>query len=86
MAKKRRKIDKIRAQQRLAKAVKKTPVKKENFSRAVTKKTVTTKDMSIKIANLFIYDPALINQDLKKTLLLSLVVLVVLALIALRYT
>jgi hypothetical protein len=39
-----------------------------------------------KTANLFNYDPQLISQDLKKTLLISLVILVVLALITLRYT
>lgn len=86
MAKKRRKIDKIRAQKRLAQAVKKTAIKKENSLKTATKEATRTEVVQNQIANLFNYDPQLINQDLKKTLLVSLVILVVLALITLRYT
>lgn len=86
MAKKRRKIDKIRAQKRLAKAVKKTAIKKENSLKTATKEATRTEVVQNQIANLFNYNPQLINQDLKKTLLVSLVILVVLALITLRYT
>lgn len=86
MAKKRRKIDKIRAQKRLAQAVKKTAIKKENSLKTATKEATRTEVVQNQIANLFNYDPQLIIQDLKKTLLVSLVILVVLALITLRYT
>jgi hypothetical protein len=86
MAKKRRKIDKIRAKKKLAKAVNKTRTKKSNSLKTATKEVEKFEFDQDKIANLFSYNPQLINQDLKKTLLVSLVVLVVLALITLSYT
>lgn len=96
MAKKRRKIDKIRAQKRLAEAAKNATAKNatakntaaqdRNSLKTAASPTIKPIDGLNKIANLFNYDPQLISQDLKKTLLISLVILVVLALITLRYT
>ncbi|MFA6814053.1 MAG: hypothetical protein GX943_00770 [Candidatus Pacebacteria bacterium] len=82
MAKKRRKIDKIRAKKRLIKTAKK-PLASEKTHQKLEKKEIIKTEQ---ITSLFNYDPKLINQDLKKTLLVTLVVLVVLALIVLRYT
>jgi hypothetical protein len=82
MSKKRRKIDKIRAQRHFKKklSVKKvSPILKSK----IEKKEFVVKE---KTSSLFNYDPRLIAQDLKKTLLITLVVLLVLALISLRYT
>lgn len=91
MAKKRRKIDKIRAQKRLTEAAKNTAAKNtaaqdRNSLKTAASPAVKPIDGLNKTANLFNYDPQLISQDLKKTLLISLVILVVLALITLRYT
>ncbi|HOC07385.1 MAG TPA: hypothetical protein PKL32_00815 [Candidatus Woesebacteria bacterium] len=96
MAKKRRKIDKIRAQKRLAEAAKNATAKNatakntaaqdRNSLKTAASPAVKPIDGLNKTANLFNYDPQLISQDLKKTLLISLVILVVLALITLRYT
>jgi hypothetical protein len=82
MAKKRRKADKIHAQKLLKKKVVKQKVSKK-FTGKVKEELKIEKE---KIATLFNYDPRLIATDLKKTLLITLVVLLVLALIALRYT
>lgn len=82
MAKKRRKVDKIRARERLAKNIQKRPIKEK--SQLLIKPT--EKMTEDRLINLFNYDPKFIKQDLKKTILVTLVVLVVLALIALRYT
>ena len=82
MAKKRRKSDKIRAKDRLVATTENKETAANSFK--IIKKEVDTNEE--KIIALFNYDPKLINQDLKKTLLLTLVVLVVLAFITLRYT
>lgn len=82
MAKKRRKADKIHAQKLLKKKVVKQKVSKK-FTAKVKEELKTEKET---IRSLFSYDPRLIAKDLKKTLLITLVVLLVLALIALRYT
>jgi len=82
MAKKRRKIDKIRAKERLT-----TKVEKKSSKISVEKHLKKENDVAQdRVVNLFNYDPRLIGDDLKKTLLITLVVLVVLALITLRYT
>ncbi len=86
MAKKRRKIDKIRAQNRLARTIKNTTAKNGNSLNPVSGQVEKKEEEQCKLATLFNYDPQLINQDLKKTLLVTLVILVVLALITLRYT
>ncbi len=82
MAKKRRKIDKVRAQKHLKKRVIRQKVSPKIEAKAEKQVTVEKE----KIASLFNYDPRLIAKDLKKTLLITLVVLLVLALISLRYT
>jgi len=82
MAKKRRKIDKIRAKKNLVKTKNKSVKDQKLLLKTEKKKKI----FSEQLAGLFNYDPKLINQDLKKTLVISLVVLVVLALITLRYT
>jgi hypothetical protein len=82
MAKKRRKTDKIRAQKQL----KKRAVTQKLSTKLTNKVNVESKIEKEKIENLFNYDPGLIGKDLKKTLLITLVVLLVLALVSLRYT
>ena len=82
MAKKRRKADKIHDQKLLKKKVVRQKVSRK-FTGEVKEELKVEKE---KIATLFNYDPHLIATDLKKTLLITLVVLLVLALIALRYT
>jgi hypothetical protein len=82
MAKKRRKIDKVRAQKHLKKRV----FKQEPASKTQTDFKKQPLIEKKRIEGLFKYDPLLIAKDLKKTLLITLVVLLVLALISLRYT
>jgi hypothetical protein len=82
MAKKRLKSDKIRVRKKLLQTTQKSANNKDFLVKSLKKGKIEDQQMS----NLFNYDPKLINQDLKKTLLVTLVVLVVLALITLRYT
>jgi len=80
MAKKRSKKDKIRAQSR-------HKLKQKNTAKADSARTARNKSAGSKGKPIiFNYDPKLIWQDLAKTLLVTLIVLVVLALLALRYT
>ena len=84
MAKKRSKSDKIKARARL----KAKPVVKQSKTVAVAKKVVHSVSATTESYNkkLFAYDPKFIWQDLTKTLIVTIIVLVVLALLALRYT
>jgi len=82
MAKKRRKADKIRARERLKNAVK--PETKQETLLSSTQ--APEKSISSQEHNLFHSELKYIKQDLRKTGLVTLVVLVVLALITLRYT
>lgn len=82
MAKKRRKADKIRARERLLNVVQ--PAAKQE--KLLLNKQVQENLINDKGYNLFNSEFKYIKQDLKKTGLVTLVVLVVLALITLRYT
>jgi plastocyanin domain-containing protein len=85
MAKKRRKIDKIRAKNRLISAKKNKTDKKgvaDGKNKVVNQKNSNQKSSKNSLAD----DSQFIVQDLKKTLIITLFVLVVLAFIALRYT
>ena len=81
MAKKRSKSDKIKAKARL----KAKPVVNKKNATVSIEKTVK-KETEGYNKKLFSYDPKFIWQDLTKTLIVTIVVLVVLALLALRYT
>jgi len=81
MAKKRSKSDKIRAKARLL--VKKQVKQKQSL---IPIKKSTEKQTVNYDQQLFAYDPRLILQDLGKTLIVTLIILVVLGLIILRYT
>lgn len=82
MAKKRRKADKIRARERLLNVVQ--PAAKQE--KLLLNKQAQENLINDKGYNLFNSEFKYIKQDLKKTGLVTLVVLVVLALITLRYT
>lgn len=82
MAKKRSKADKIRARARLLNTVEQGTKQKTLLSG----KQAPEKSTNNKAHNLFHSELKYIKQDLKKTGLVTLVVLVVLALITLRYT
>ncbi|NLG06418.1 MAG: hypothetical protein GX559_01825 [Candidatus Pacebacteria bacterium] len=82
MAKKRSKADKIRARERLKNAVK--PETKQE--KLLSSTQAPEKSINSKASDLFHAELKYIKQDLRKTGLVTLVVLVVLALITLRYT
>ena len=82
MAKKRRKADKIRARERLLNVVQ--PAAKQE--KLLLNKQAQENLINDKGYNLFNSEFKYIKQDLRKTGLVTLVVLVVLALITLRYT
>lgn len=86
MAKKRRKIDKIRAKERLLKNLQQASLTRDALLTPDNQEKKEDQLLENKIVHLFNYEPKFIKKDLRKTALVTLVVLVVLALITLRYT
>ena len=86
MAKKRRKIDKIRAKERLIRNLQQAPLPKVSIKTLDNQEKNGDQLLENKIVHLFNYEPKFIKNDLRKTALVTLVVLLVLALINLRYT
>ena len=79
MAKKRTKKDKIRASQ-------KQNSKKSLISETISASSKENFSKINKVKKVSLYDPSFVVQDLKKTFVVTLIVLIVLGIIALLYT